>query len=200
MGHVSTFYLTRVTSFRPDRKQFQDNKKAPPRWNYFDLKLQQTVTEIGKEYSDILANAADNLDNIPKDTKTFEDPDFKAKVNELVPLILEVIKRVHWHLNQVDCYDPALIKNAFNVFINNHPAAVFLDLKTPSLNRLSYVILLHGRSLPLGRPESRMVIVSPLTSFITQSFLPNYRLFFIRIGGIKILPSANIITISTLSI
>jgi len=138
------------------RKHLQKGDKAPERWNHFDLNQQRKVTALGTEYSAILANSVDDLSTIPVDLKNYKDEKFLAKVRELVPLLFEVMKRVIVHLDQVTIFDPALVKYAFNVFINNHPAAIFLDLKTPSLKRLSSVLLLPGQPLPLNGPESKM--------------------------------------------
>jgi len=138
------------------RKHLQKGDKIPERWNHFDLDQQRKVTALGAEYSGILANAVDDISTTPKDLKNYKDEKFLAKVKELVPLLFEVTKRVTEHLNQITEYDPALVKYAFNVFVNNHPATIFLDLKTPSLKRLSSVLLLPGRPLPLNGPESKM--------------------------------------------
>ncbi|CAG8782519.1 1123_t:CDS:2, partial [Gigaspora margarita] len=129
------------------RKHLQRGDKIPERWNHFDLDQQRKVTTLGAEYSGILANVVDDISTTPKDLKNYKDEKFLAKVKELVPLLFEVTKRVTVHLNLITEYDPALVKYAFNVFVNNHPATIFLDLKTPSLKRLS--------SVPNGIPDPK---------------------------------------------
>ncbi|CAG8726432.1 17769_t:CDS:10 [Dentiscutata erythropus] len=130
------------------RRRLQPGEDAPPRWNNFDLNQQRLVTELDAEYRIILASAKDD--------------------DQTIALLYKVADKVQDQLNEVLKYDPALIKHAFNVFINNHPAAIKLGLKTPSLKRISSVILLPGQSLPLGGLETKMV-----TSGVADPDFPN---------------------------
>ncbi|CAG8683521.1 12539_t:CDS:2, partial [Dentiscutata heterogama] len=119
-----------------DRKRLKDGQKLPPRWNPFDSNQQQLVTDFDAEYKLILTSAKDD--------------------NERIERFFKVADKVQEQLNDVTTYDPNLIKDAFTILINNHPAAIALGLKTPSFKIISSNTLLPGQSLPLGGPESRM--------------------------------------------
>ncbi|CAG8587254.1 5511_t:CDS:10, partial [Cetraspora pellucida] len=134
-----------------DRKQLKDGQKPPPRWNPFDSNQQQLETDLDVEYKLILTGAKDD--------------------NERIERFFKVADKVQEQLNDVTTYNPDLIKDAFTILINNHPAAIALGLKTPSFKRISPLTLLPGQSLPLGGPESKMVIISSL-SFI-DNMVPN---------------------------
>ncbi|CAG8814497.1 28326_t:CDS:2, partial [Racocetra persica] len=118
------------------RKRLEDGQKPPPRWNPFNNNQQQLVTELDAEFKLILISAKND--------------------DERIKLLFKIADKVQAQLNDVTTYDPNLVKDAFTIFINNHPTAIAWGLKTPSLKRVSPINLLPGQSLPLGGPESKI--------------------------------------------
>ncbi|CAG8737980.1 14166_t:CDS:2 [Racocetra fulgida] len=85
-------------------KRLEDGQKPLPRWNPFDNNQQQLVTELDAEYKLIHINAKND--------------------DERIKLFFKVADKVQAQLNDVTTYDPNLVKDAFTIFINNHPVAI----------------------------------------------------------------------------